>query len=348
MTPTNEKRSNAAPRKPRRGGFDEHLLEMHDVVALAPAAHGKALSTVRRIGEVLEFVGAVVALLALLAVIGFFVASEDPSQMNASLPLCVFGGGGFMMVLGLQILGAARRRSLRYGVLTTSELAAAQLFGGRDRRRWRELDADVFKRSLLEAALDEGTVHELLPPELRAASEQAGGFYPFELSALVHRESTDFLFAAAQRDAVADGENLIIDGTLAWKDHAERLLDHLQQAGYTIHVVDVEAPQYVAAERIVRRWRDGLARALSDPADPLARLGGRWVPATAIDALFAEFREPDHLPLRGRSVTQVNALEVSQTHTAVGRFDLYRTEDAGRGADHVERRERRPRAASCS
>ncbi|WAL49208.1 AAA family ATPase [Rhodococcus pyridinivorans] len=79
--------------------------------------------------------------------------------------------------------------------------------------------------------------------------------------ALVHRESTDFLFAAAERDAVADGENLIIDGTLAWRAHAERLLSHLQQAGYTIHIVDVEAPQHVAAERIVTRWRDGLVRA---------------------------------------------------------------------------------------
>jgi hypothetical protein len=127
---------------------------------------------------------------------------------------------------------------------------------------------------------------------------------------------------------------------LAWKAHAERLLDHLQQAGYTIHVVDVEAPQHVAAERIVTRWRNGLVRASSDPADPLARLGGRWVPAAAVDALFTEFREPDHTPLRGRSVTQVNALEVSQAHAAVTCFDLYRTEDASSGAEHIERRER--------
>ncbi|MGU3587382.1 hypothetical protein ACLBYD_30090 [Rhodococcus sp. C26F] len=47
-----------------------------------------------------------------------------------------------------------------------------RLFHGRDRRRWRELDADVFKRYLLEAALGEGTVDELLPPQLRAASEE--------------------------------------------------------------------------------------------------------------------------------------------------------------------------------
>lgn len=215
-----------------------------------------------------------------------------------------------------------------------------QLFGGRDRRRWRELDADVFKRYLLEAALDDGTVEELLPPDLRAAPGEGSRFHPFELSALVHRESTDFLFAAAERDAVADGENLIVDGTLAWKGHAERLLNHLQQAGYTIHVVDVEAPQHVAAERIVSRWRHGFLRAVGECADPAARLGGRWVPAAAIEALFTEFREPDHVPLRGRSVTQVNALEVSERFSAVCCYDLYCTEDAARGAVHVERRER--------
>ncbi|MFD6896204.1 hypothetical protein ACFWB0_16840 [Rhodococcus sp. NPDC060086] len=35
-----------------------------------------------------------------------------------------------------------------------------QLFRGRDQHRWRELDADVFKRYLLEAALADGTLDE--------------------------------------------------------------------------------------------------------------------------------------------------------------------------------------------
>ena len=64
------------------------------------------------------------------------------------------------------------------------------------------------------------------------------------------------------------------------------------------------------------------------------------MPAAAVDALFTEFHEPDHTPLRGRSITQVNALEVSRTPTAVTCFDLYRTDDASSGAEHVDRRER--------
>nr|AAP74077.1 hypothetical protein PBD2.192 [Rhodococcus erythropolis] len=44
-----------------------------------------------------------------------------------------------------------------------------QLFRDRDQRRWRELDANVFKRCLLDAALADGTFEELVPPELRSA-----------------------------------------------------------------------------------------------------------------------------------------------------------------------------------
>ncbi len=215
-----------------------------------------------------------------------------------------------------------------------------RLFHGRDQRQWRELDADIFKRYLLEAAVADGTLQELLPPELRSQPGEASLFYPFELSALVHRESTDFLFAAAERDAVARGENLIIDGTLAWKSHAERLVSDLGQAGYTIQVVDVEAPKGVAAERIVARWRLGFLEALNEPTDPAAQLGGRWVPATAVDSLFTEFREPDKAPLHGKSVTEVNALEVSEASISVTQYDLYRTEVVDQAAQHVERRER--------
>ncbi len=156
-----------------------------------------------------------------------------------------------------------------------------RLFHGRDQQQWCELHADVFKRYLFESAVADGTLQELLPSDLRSQPGETSLFYPFELSALVHRESTDFLFATAERDAVARGENLIVDGTLAWKSHAKRLVSDLSQAGYTIQIVDVEAPKGVAAERIVARWRQGFLQALNEPADPArrpvgARNGGRF------------------------------------------------------------------------
>ncbi|MDT2006222.1 hypothetical protein FXW78_18730 [Rhodococcus opacus] len=61
---------------------------------------------------------------------------------------------------------------------------------------------------------------------------------------------------------------------------------------------------------------------------------------TALDSIFTEFRAPDNTPLHGKSVTEVNAREVSEDHTAVTRYDLYRTTSADAAAEHVERRER--------
>ncbi|MDT2006221.1 AAA family ATPase [Rhodococcus opacus] len=145
-----------------------------------------------------------------------------------------------------------------------------RLFHGHDQRQWRELDADVFKRYLLEAAVEDGTLQELLPPDLRVDPGQTSRFYPLELSALVHHESTVFLFTAAEREAVDRGENLIVDGTLAWKPHAERLVAGLAEAGYRIQVVDVEAPKDVAAERIVARWRRGFLQAQGAQRTPSA------------------------------------------------------------------------------
>jgi hypothetical protein len=218
--------------------------------------------------------------------------------------------------------------------------ANAQLFHGRDEDRWRDLDADVFKRYLLEAAVADGTLQQLLPEDYRAQPGQDSLFYPFELSALVHRESTDYLFNPAFEDAVERGDNLVVDGTLAWKEHADRLVAKLSNAGYTIQVVDVEATKDVAAARIVQRWRLGYLEALNKPTDPEAKLGGRWVPPTALDPLFTKFRVPDGKPLHGKSVTEVNALEVSEASTSVTQYDLYRTPAADKAAEHVERRER--------
>lgn len=102
----------------------------------------------------------------------------------------------------------------------------------------------------------------------------------------------------------------------------------------------VEAPQHVAAERIVSRWRQGFLAAAAEPANPGAQMGGRWVPRAAVDGLFTDLRELDGKPLHGKSVTEVNAREVSEESSSVTRYDLYRTKAVDRGADHVERYER--------
>jgi hypothetical protein len=70
-------------------------------------------------------------------------------------------------------------------------------------------------------------------------------------------------------------------------------------------------------------------------------MGGRWLPISAVDRLFTDKRLPDGKPLHGRSVSEVNAREISEESPAVTRYDLYRTLAVDRGPQHdVERRER--------
>lgn len=216
--------------------------------------------------------------------------------------------------------------------------ARAQLLDGEVARRY--LDADKFKLRLLEAAVADGSLQELLPPELRAAAGQPSQFYPNELSALVHAESNVILERVVGQ-CLSMGEDMVIDGTMAWKPWASGLVAQLDEEGYDIRVVDVEATREIAASRVVHRWRQGLHAARTATADDAAaQMGGRWLPVSAVDRLFTDHRLPDGKPLGGKSVSEVNALEVSEESPAVTRYDLYRTAAVDSGPEHVERRER--------
>ncbi|WP_209448840.1 AAA family ATPase [Rhodococcus qingshengii] len=216
--------------------------------------------------------------------------------------------------------------------------ARAQLLHG-ESVGWRYLDADEFKLRLLHAAVADGSLQDLLPQPLRSAPGQPSRFYPNELCALVHVESNVILEQVVGQ-CVAAGENVIIDGTMAWKPWVSALVTRLDDEEYDIHVVDVEASKEIAAARIVHRWKQGLDAALTASAeDAQAQMGGRWLPVSAVDRLFAAHRQPDGKPLEGRSVSEVNALEVSEESPAVSRYDLYRTVVADGGPEHIERRE---------
>jgi hypothetical protein len=205
---------------------------------------------------------------------------------------------------------------------------------------WRHLDADEFKHRLLQAAVGEGSLQQLLPEDLRTGPGQPSRFYPNELSALVHIES-NLLLARAVTESLVVGENVIIDGTMAWKPWATELVTRLEGERYTIGVADVEASRDIAAARVVHRWQQGYTAALTAPGDDTdAGMGGRWLPVTAVDRLFTDTRLPDGVPLHGRSVSEVNAREVSEECSAVIRYDLYRTYAVDRGPEHIERRER--------
>ncbi|MHA4850953.1 MULTISPECIES: zeta toxin family protein [unclassified Rhodococcus (in: high G+C Gram-positive bacteria)] len=211
---------------------------------------------------------------------------------------------------------------------------------GEHSQGWRHLDADEFKLRLLAAAVEDGSLQELLPEQVRAQPGLPSRFHPNELCALVHIES-NLLLETAVAQSLSVGENVIIDGTMAWKPWATELVSRLERDHYTIHIADVEASRELAAARIVHRWQQGFTAALhASKDDPAARMGGRWLPNSAVDRLFTENRLPDGKPLHGSSVSEVNAREVSEESPAVTRYDLYRTVEVDRGPQHIERRER--------
>ncbi|MEU2005572.1 hypothetical protein ACH47B_25430 [Rhodococcus sp. NPDC019627] len=204
---------------------------------------------------------------------------------------------------------------------------------------WRHLDADEFKLRLLAAADADGSLQQLLPEEFRAAPGQPSRFYPNELSALVHIES-NLLLETAVALVVGGGERdhrrhngLEAVGDRAGVPPRARALHNPHRRRRSL--------REIATARIVHRWQQGFTAALhASKDDPAARMGGRWLPNSAVDRLFTENRLPDGKPLHGRSVSELNGREVSEESPAVTRYDLYHTLAVDRGPQHIERRER--------
>ncbi|WP_427019516.1 zeta toxin family protein (plasmid) [Pseudarthrobacter sp. P1] len=190
---------------------------------------------------------------------------------------------------------------------------------------WLAINADDFKDELLEQARQDGSYDSYLVPdevrELEAAGEK---FYPRELAALVHNESS-ILSKKATNEAVKRGDNVIIDGTLGNEKQARMLLDKLTAAGYDVMVADVETTQAVSEARTMGRWERGYLDAENGTADGLdAKLGGRWVPQSFPASLFTT-------PEDKESRCAANAAAVAADYGCVSEYVVYRVADQDSG-----------------
>jgi predicted kinase len=185
--------------------------------------------------------------------------------------------------------------------------------------RWRVINSDDFKDLLLETALADGSIAQLTPPELRELEAQGERFWPRELAAIVHDEAAQ-LVSRATAETIANGENLIVDGTLSNPEKARQLTDRLHQAGYTVRIASVDGPQHVIDQRISHRWRtDYLAAEEGIATGSAAKLGGRWVPSEVANRLYDR-------PEESRCATV--ARELSTSHPAIFDHYAYRVERA--------------------
>ncbi|UYY81956.1 zeta toxin family protein [Arthrobacter sp. YA7-1] len=190
---------------------------------------------------------------------------------------------------------------------------------------WLSINPDDFKDELLVKALADGSYDSYLVPdevrELEAAGEK---FYPRELAALFHNESS-ILAKKAIRDALDRGDNIIIDGTLSGEKNARAQLDALQAAGYDVKVADVETTRAVSEARTLGRWERGYLEAENGIATGRdAELGGRWVPQSFPASLFTTADAQE-------SICAANAAAVATDYGCVSEYVVYRVADNDAG-----------------
>lgn len=175
------------------------------------------------------------------------------------------------------------------------------------------IDADEFKRLLLQDAIADGSYEGwIVPVDIRELTEAGERFFPLELASLVHQESA-YLAQALRDDAIVSGENIVIDTVLGKEQVAIALGVALTAAGYDIEVINVEVPYEVSEARIQARWEEAYSIALNGGDS----LGGRWVPSEYARDMFSG---PG-----GRSRPEVAAEKLAQQTPNVLRFRVFRT-----------------------
>lgn len=190
---------------------------------------------------------------------------------------------------------------------------------GGHRGKYLVIDADEFKRLLLLEALVDGSYEQwLVPANIREREAQGERFYPLELASLVHEESS-YLAKNLCADAIDAGDNIVIDAVLSNEAAALALGQRLNEAGYDVHVIDVEVPYELSEVRIRERWEHSYLSAL-DGSD---QLGGRWVPSEYAREVF---NGPDNT-----SKPEATARILAESCHVVSRYRVFRTI-----AEHVQ------------
>lgn len=180
-----------------------------------------------------------------------------------------------------------------------------------DSRTWLVIDPDAFKCALLKQALADGSYESFLKPAaVRDREDEGEMFFPLELASLVHEESS-ILAKRLRREAISNGESIVIDTVLAKVTSALAVGRQLSDADYTVMVVDVETTYEISQARVANRWRSAYEEAL----DGNDELGGRWVPS---DFAREVFSGPG-----GRSLSEHAAQQLAHEVTAVARFRRY-------------------------
>ncbi|TDO54418.1 zeta toxin [Kribbella sp. VKM Ac-2527] len=183
--------------------------------------------------------------------------------------------------------------------------------------QWRHLDPDAFRDRLLDSMNRDGSLSKVVQPE--AAHLQPS---PRELSSQLFVESAK-LSNAAQKDAVARGDNLMIEGTYSDPKRLDDLVKSLEKKGYDVHIASVEVSPADALERTQERYRVDALMAAEPGAQGQAAMGGRFVPAESLATHFDE---------QGNARATAAAQQVAANRSAVQSIRQYSVSDANQPA----------------
>lgn len=206
------------------------------------------------------------------------------------------------------------------GAGKTTEIGSLGLVDG----GWRVIDADVIKDLLLGQAVADGIFGDLQSDHLKSYG------FPLllnELAALVHTESTMLAGLLLDR-ALAERENVVIEGTLSWSGLPEEYLLKLASNDYErLTILDVEVGLDTALMQASNRWWSGRTDALNGtgPAS-----GGRFTPRNAIIDAF--------LPDGSASACNVNAVKLFRNPRARNFAEVQLIVKDRTGAADVEHR----------
>ncbi|WP_052207053.1 zeta toxin family protein [Sinomonas humi] len=182
--------------------------------------------------------------------------------------------------------------------------------GSLDLRGYRVIDPDAAKDILIRHALDAG----LLDYRLGFGLPDGDSVHPLELAPHIHSQSTR-LTDLVRQICLDAGENIVIDGTLAWHRLPEVYIGELYRAGYeNLDVVSIELPLEVASARVRDRWWVGRERARGQTVST-----GSWAVASS-PKRASDAATPPRTPNPSAPPTPASLPSVPRTNSAGERF----------------------------
>ncbi|MFK5633354.1 zeta toxin family protein [Ornithinimicrobium sp. LYQ103] len=185
------------------------------------------------------------------------------------------------------------------------------------------VDPDAMKDELLKRLVVDGSYRErLLPKEVLQAEGTGHRFFPREMAALVHEESSQ-LAKDLLRQAMDVGCHIVIDGVMANLRSTESTLKRLSVADpdFAVTLLCVEVDKSGSRKRVQRRWQRGYEAALrevTNGSDPDHHLGGRFVPSEVNETIYDR---------KGPSACVRVAQDVASNHSIVTGYRFFITDE---------------------